>query len=214
MTLEAEAFVNQVINDPEFPVVMFAFEWCEFCWSVRKLFGECGIPFRSVDLDSAEYQKNDWGGQVRAALRKATIANEITPVLCGSAFKNKGVRRLLDAVVDYLPAPFDVPPVTGHDPKTDKVMIRKPSDVEPFSALAFKIATDPHVGKLVFFRVYSGSAQKGSAVLNTTSGKKERMSRILRMHANKREEMNAATTGNNWARVRSKSYLLRTPTAT
>ena len=139
--------------------------------------------------------------QVKAALRKATIANEITPVLCGSAYKNKGVRRLLDAVIDYLPSPVDVPPVMGNDPKTDNVMNRKPSDDEPFSALAFKIASDPHVGKLVFFRVYSGSTQKGSVVLNTTSGKKERMSRILRMHANKREEMNAATTGNILASV-------------
>ena len=139
--------------------------------------------------------------QIRAALRKATIANEITPVLLGSAFKNKGVRRLLDAVVDYLPSPDDVHPVHGHDPKTDKELDRKPSNDEPFSALAFKIATDPHVGKLVFFRVYSGSCQKGVAVLNATSGKKERISRILRMHANKREEMNSANTGNILAAI-------------
>ncbi|MBN1292413.1 MAG: elongation factor G [Candidatus Latescibacteria bacterium] len=139
--------------------------------------------------------------QIRAALRKATIANEITPVLLGSAFKNKGVRRLLDAVVDYLPSPADVPPVKGHDPHTDKDLIRKPSDDDPFSALAFKVATDPHVGKLVFFRVYSGSLEKGNAILNTTTGKKERLSRILRMHANKREEMEYATTGNILAAV-------------
>jgi len=139
--------------------------------------------------------------QIKAALRKATIANEITPVLLGSAFKNKGVRRLLDAVVDYLPSPDNVPPVQGHDPKTDKEMNRKPSDDEPFSALAFKIATDPHVGKLVFFRVYSGSFKKGGAVLNAISGKKERISRILRMHANKREEMDSASTGNILAAI-------------
>jgi elongation factor G len=139
--------------------------------------------------------------QIRAALRKATIANQITPVLLGSAVKNKGVRRLLDAIVDYLPSPVDVPPVHGHDPKTDKELLRKPSDDEPFSALAFKVAADPHVGKLVFFRVYSGVAEKGSAVLNTTTGKRERLSRILRMHANKREDMNFATTGNILAGV-------------
>ena len=139
--------------------------------------------------------------QISAALRKATIANEITPVLLGSAFKNKGVRRLLDAVVDYLPSPADVPPVKGHEPDTDKELIRKPNDDEPFSALAFKVATDPHVGKLVFFRVYSGKLEKGKAILNTTTGKKERLSRILRMHANKREEMEFATTGNILAAV-------------
>ncbi|MCE5252122.1 elongation factor G [bacterium] len=139
--------------------------------------------------------------QIHAALRKATIANQITPVLLGSAFKNKGIRRLLDAVVDFLPSPNDVSAVKGHDPKTDKELMRNPSDDEPFSALAFKIASDPHVGKLVFFRVYSGVLEKGSAVLNTTTGKKERIARILRMHANKREEMNFATTGNILAAV-------------
>ena len=138
---------------------------------------------------------------IRAALRQATIAGEICPIMCGSAFKNKGVRRLLDAIVDFLPSPSDVPPVKGYHPKTEKKLERKPSDDDPFSALAFKIATDPHVGKLVFFRVYSGMIKKGSQALNPTSGKKERLGRILRMHANKREEMEYAATGNILAAV-------------
>ena len=139
--------------------------------------------------------------QIRAALRKATIAGLITPVMCGSAFKNKGIRRLLDAVVDYLPSPSDVPPVKGHHPKTDREEQRKPSDKEAFSALAFKVATDPHVGKLIFFRVYSGALKKGQTVVNPGTGKKERLGRILRMHANKREELDLASTGNILAAV-------------
>jgi len=139
--------------------------------------------------------------QIKVAIRKATIARQITPVILGSAFKNKGIRRLLDAVVDYLPSPEDVPPVNGHHPKTNKELKRKPSDDEPFSALAFKVATDSHVGKLIFFRVYSGVAKKGQTVINPVTGKKERLGRILRMHANKREDMDFACTGNIYAAV-------------
>ncbi len=139
--------------------------------------------------------------QIRTALRKATIEGKITPVMCGSAFKNKGMRRLMDAIVDYLPAPMDVPSVKGHDPRTEKKIERNPSDDEPFSALAFKVATDTHVGKLIFFRVYSGTLEKGKQVLNTQSDKKERLGRILRMHANKREEVNLAATGDILAAV-------------
>jgi len=139
--------------------------------------------------------------KIKAALRKATIAGNITPVMCGSAFKNKGIRRLMDAIVDYLPSPLDIPPVRGHHPKTDKEIERKPSDKEPFSALAFKVATDTHVGKLVFFRVYSGILKKGGVVLNPTTGKKERLGRVLRMHANKREEVEYAMTGDILAAV-------------
>ena len=124
-----------------------------------------------------------------AALRKAVIGNELYPVLCGSALKNKGVQLLLDAVNAYLPSPLDIPPVTGLDPKTGEEITRATSDAEPFSALAFKIATDPFVGKLAFFRVYSGSLKSGSYVLNSTTGGKERIGRILRMHANSREEV-------------------------
>ena len=138
---------------------------------------------------------------IRSAIRKATIAGQITPVLLGSAFKNKGIRRLLDAVVEYLPSPLDVPPVKGHHPRTEKTLERKPSDDEPFSALAFKIATDTHVGKLIFFRVYSGIVKKGQTLVNPSSGKKERLGRILRMHANKREDVDFARTGDILAAV-------------
>ncbi len=139
--------------------------------------------------------------QIRAALRKATCAGEITPIMCGTAFKNKGVRRLMDAIVDFLPSPLDVPPVVGINPKNDEQIERKPSVDEPFSALAFKIATDVHVGKLIFFRVYSGSLKKGGTVMNPINGKKERLGRILRMHANKREELEEAKTGDILAAV-------------
>ncbi len=139
--------------------------------------------------------------QIQAALRKATINGDITPVLLGASFKNKGVQHLLDAVVDYLPSPEDVGAVKGHDPKTDQEIERNPSDDEPFSALAFKVASDPHVGKLVFFRVYSGCVRKGETVINPATEKKERIGRILRMHANKREEVEIACTGDILAGV-------------
>ncbi len=133
--------------------------------------------------------------QVKAAIRKGTLAGEIVPILNGTAFKNKGVQPLLDAVVDYLPSPLDVPPVTGEDPKTGAELSRKADDSEPFAALAFKIATDPHVGRLTFFRVYSGHLDKGSQVLNTRTFNKERMGRILEMHANNRVDKDAVFTG-------------------
>jgi elongation factor G len=125
---------------------------------------------------------------IRRALRKGTLAGTITPVLAGSAFKNKGVQPLLDAIVDYLPSPLDVPPVAGLDPKTSEESTRAPALEEPFSALAFKVMTDPYVGKLTYFRVYSGQIKAGDRVLNTTTGKTERIGRILQMHANHREE--------------------------
>ena len=134
--------------------------------------------------------------ELRRVLRKATIANEMMPILCGSALKNKGVQRLLDAVCDYLPNPLEVPAVEGFHPKSEETTeVRKPSDDEPFAALAFKIATDPFVGKLCFFRVYSGKIAAGSYVLNSTSGNKERVGRIVRMHANHREEVNEVYAG-------------------
>src|SRR5690606_13833154 len=111
------------------------------------------------------------------------------PVLCGSAFKNKGVQQLLDAIIDYMPSPLDIPAIKGHDVDDPEVVVeRHADDDEPFSALAFKIANDPYVGKLTFFRVYSGKLSAGSYVLNSTKGKRERIGRILQMHANKREE--------------------------
>jgi elongation factor G len=125
---------------------------------------------------------------LRRALRAATLDITVTPVLLGSAFKNKGVQPLLDAVVDYLPSPIDVPPIHGLDPRTEHELSRRPALDEPFSALAFKVMSDPYVGKLTYFRVYSGSVKAGDRVMNTTNGRTERISRILQMHANHREE--------------------------
>ena len=133
--------------------------------------------------------------EIHRALRKGTVNSELVPVLTGSAFKNKGVQPLLDAVVAYLPSPSDLPPVKGTHPRTGEELERKPSDDEPFSALAFKIMTDPHVGKLVYFRVYSGALEKGAQVLNSTTGNRERLGRILQMHANNRQDRDAIFTG-------------------
>jgi elongation factor G len=132
---------------------------------------------------------------IRRALRAGTVASKITPVLLGSAFKNKGVQPLLDAVIDYLPSPLDVPSVHGRDPRTDNELSRHPDVDEPFAALAFKVMSDPYVGKLTYFRVYSGTLKTGDRVLNTTTGKTERISRILQMHANHREERDEITAG-------------------
>jgi elongation factor G len=138
--------------------------------------------------------------RMKTALRKATIAGTVLPMLCGSAFKNKGVQPLLDAVVDYLPSPLDAKPIVGIDPKTDAEIVRKPDSNEPFAALAFKIATDPY-GNLTYFRVYSGTLEKGSYVYNARSGKKERIGRILRMHANHREDIDSIGAGDIAAAV-------------
>jgi elongation factor G len=132
---------------------------------------------------------------LRAAIRAATLDLSITPVLAGSAFKNKGVQPLLDAIVDYLPSPLDIPPVEGLKPNSDDVEQRKPSLDEPFSALAFKVMTDPYVGKLTYFRVYSGKLEAGSHIYNATTAKKERIGRILQMHANHREERDMIGAG-------------------
>ena len=139
--------------------------------------------------------------ELKAAIRKATCAAEFYPVLCGSAFKNKGVQLMLDAVVDYLPSPLDVPSIKGVDPNTDQEVERHSSDEEPFSALAFKVMTDPFVGRLTFFRVYSGTLQSGSYVKNSTKGKRERVGRILQMHANSRQEIPEVFSGDIAAAV-------------
>ncbi len=139
--------------------------------------------------------------EVRRGLRKGTVTNQLVPVLCGSSYKNKGVQPLLDAVVDYLPSPLDVGAVQGIDPKTEEDATRHPDDQAPFSALAFKIATDPFVGKLAFFRVYSGVLTSGSYVYNVTKGRRERIGRILQMHANHREEIDTVYTGDIAAAV-------------
>jgi elongation factor G len=134
--------------------------------------------------------------QLIAAIRRATIASAVTPVMCGSAFKNKGVQPMLDAIVDFLPAPVDIPPVQGHAvDNSEEVIERKPDPEEPFSALAFKIMTDQHLGKLTYIRVYSGTLHAGSSVLNSIKGRRERIGKIYQMHSNKRQERPAATAG-------------------
>ena len=139
--------------------------------------------------------------EVKAGIRKATIALLINPVLCGTAFKNKGVQTLLDAVIDYMPSPLDVPPIPGIEPETGVALTRPADDKGPFAALAFKVMTDPFVGQLTFFRTYSGVAESGAHVLNATKGKKERFGRLLKMHANKREEIKEVYSGDIAAAV-------------
>lgn len=139
--------------------------------------------------------------EIIRAIRKATISLAVNPVLCGSAYKNKGVQPLLDAIIDFMPSPLDVPSIKGIDPSTEEEKERVASDEEPFSALAFKIVTDPYVGKLAYFRVYSGTMESGSYVMNTTKGKRERLGRILMMHANKREEIDKVYAGDICAAV-------------
>ena len=138
---------------------------------------------------------------IKAAIRKATVAVRMIPVCCGTSYRNKGVQELLDAIVDYMPSPLDIPAIDGVNPNTDEEEVRHPSDDQPFSALAFKIATDPYVGKLCFFRVYSGQMASGSTVYNTNKRQRERLGRILQMHANHREDIDAVYTGDIAAAV-------------
>ena len=138
--------------------------------------------------------------EIKKALRQRTIASEIVPMMCGTAFKNKGVQAMLDAVIEYLPSPVDIPPVAGTD-EDDQPVTRKAADDEKFSALAFKIMTDPFVGQLIFFRVYSGTINSGDTVYNPIKGKKERLGRILQMHANQREEIKEVRAGDIAAAV-------------
>ena len=145
--------------------------------------------------------------EIQRAIRKATASGSIVPVLCGASFKNKGVQALLDAVIDYLPSPVDIPPIKGHLPLHDETHVERcASDDEPFSALAFKIATDPYVGRLTFFRVYSGSLKSGSYVYNSTKDKRERIGRLLQMHANKREEIEEVLAGDIARRHRPQGH--------
>lgn len=152
-------------------------------------------------LEGEEIAEED----IRKVLRKATIKNELFPMFCGSAYKNKGVQMMLDGVVDYMPSPLDIPAINGVNPETEEEDERKASDKEPFSALAFKILTDPYVGKLAFFRVYSGTLESGSYVYNATKGKRERIGRILQMHANHRQEIDKVYSGDIAAAVGLKS---------
>ena len=148
-------------------------------------------------LDGEEITKEE----IKTAIRKATLAVEFYPVVCGTAFKNKGVQLVLDAVIDYLPSPLDIPPMKGTNPETEEEVERHSDDSEPFSALAFKVMTDPYVGKLTFFRVYSGTLQSGSYVQNSSKGKRERVGRILQMHADSREEISEVHSGDIAAAV-------------
>src|SRR6188508_2585426 len=148
---------------------------------------------QAVEVDEAATEaylegKEPGEAELKALIRKGTVTSQFVPILCGSAFKNKGVQPLLDAVVEYLPSPLDVPPVEGIDPRTEHELSRRPAEDEPFSALAFKVMSDPYVGKLTYFRVYSGKIAAGDRVLNVTTGKTERIGRLLQMHANHREE--------------------------
>ena len=143
--------------------------------------------------------------ELKAAIRTGTVSGALVPILCGTAFKNKGVQPLLDAVVDYLPSPLDLPPVQGSDPKSGEPVERKPEDSEPFSALAFKIVTDPH-GKLTYFRVYSGTLEKGGQVLNIRTGNKERVGRLLEMHSKERNDMDVRLRGRHRRRHRPEEH--------
>jgi len=165
-----------------------------------------------ADFDDAIMEKYLAGEEIdsaliKAALRKGTVELKITPVLCGSAFKYKGVQQLLDAIVDYMPCPYDVPPVTGIHPDSGDEIVRKVSDKEPFAAIAFKIMTDPYVGQLTFLRVYSGTAAAGSYIYNSSKDSKERIGRLLKMHANKREEIKEIHAGDIVAAVGLKKTL-------
>ena len=139
--------------------------------------------------------------EIKSVIRKATIANHMVPVTCGTSYKNKGVQKLLDAIVDYMPSPLDIPAIKGVNPETGEETDRKASDEEPFSALAFKIATDPFVGKLCFFRVYSGTVNQGDSVLNATKDNRERFGRIVQMHSNQRKEITTVYAGDIAAAV-------------
>ncbi|MEO8337053.1 MAG: GTP-binding protein, partial [bacterium] len=179
-----------------FAVVDVPEEYKEACEQARHEAIEAAVEhdeeLMTKYLDGAELTVDE----IRRAIRKATIAMEFVPVLCGASFKNKGVQALLDAVIDYLPSPIEVPAIKGHLPHHDETFEeRQVNDEAPFAALAFKIATDPFVGKLTFFRVYSGVLKSGSYVYNATKDKRERVGRLLQMHANKREEIEEVRAG-------------------
>ncbi len=188
--------LGQDISEEEIPADL-ADQAAEYREALVEAIAETDEEMMMMYLEGEEIPVED----LKAALRKAVINVEIIPVLCGSAYKNKGAQKLLDAVIEYLPAPIDVPAIKGVDPDSGEETERPSSDEEPFSALAFKIMADPFVGKLAFFRVYSGVTNSGSYVLNSTKNKKERMGRILQMHANKREELEKVYSGDIAAAV-------------
>jgi len=179
-----------------FSVVDVPAEFVEACEQARHEAIEAAVEYDEVLMEKYLAGEELSMAEIRQAIRKATIAMEFIPVFCGASFKNKGVQALLDAVIDYLPAPVDVPAIQGHLPHHDETFVEAPiKDEAPFAALAFKIATDPFVGKLTFFRVYSGVLNSGSYVYNSTKDKRERVGRLLQMHANKREEIEEVRAG-------------------
>ena len=193
ITMKAEIYTNDLgtdIREEEIPEEYMeqAIEWRE---KLVEAVAETDEDLMMKYLDGEEISIEE----LKAGIRRATINVEFFPVMAGSAFKNKGVQLMLDAVLDYLPAPTDVEAIKGIDTKTDEETVRPSDDSAPFSSLAFKVMTDPFVGRLTFFRVYSGTLESGSYVLNASKGKKERIGRILQMHANSREEINTVYSG-------------------
>ena len=197
-----EASFGSIMFDTNIPDEMLGSVW-EYREQMLEAIAECDDDFLVKYVDGAELSEED----IKAGLRSATLSGKIVPVLCGTALKNKGVQPLLDAAVDYLPSPTDVPPVTGLNPEVEKEGARLANDEEPFSALAFKITTDPHVGKLTFLRVYSGVLTKGMTVYNSTRRKFERIGRLMQLHANKREERQAIYAGDIAAVIGFKSVM-------
>ncbi len=202
MTMEADVYYDEMGKDmrvEEIPADMadLAQEWRE---KMVEAIASTDEDLMMMYLEGEEIPVED----LKKALRKATINNEIVPVVCGTSYRNKGVQKLLDAIVDFMPSPLDIPAIKGVNPRTEEEEERPASDDEPFSALAFKIMTDPYVGKLCFFRVYSGVVNAGDTVLNSTRDKKERLGRILQMHANDRQEIDACYSGDIAAVVGTK----------
>ena len=202
MTMEADVYYDEMGKDmrvEEIPADMIdlANEWRE---KMVEAIATTDEDLMMMYLEGEEIPVED----LKRALRKATINNEIVPVVCGTSYRNKGVQKLLDAIVDFMPSPLDIPAIKGVNPRTEEEEERPASDEEPFSALAFKIMTDPFVGKLCFFRVYSGVVNAGDTVLNSTRDKKERLGRILQMHANDRKEIEACYSGDIAAVVGTK----------
>jgi elongation factor G len=197
MRVYDEESMGAVFHEEEIPddILPQVEEYTEHLYEVLDPDGECGIMELYLEGDEIPEEL------LYQAIRQLTIETQIVPIFCGAAFKNKGVQALLDAIVRYLPSPQDVPPVSGINPNTDAEEVRKPEDEEPLSALAFKVMNDPFVGQLTFFRIYSGQIEAGSYVYNTTRQKRERVGRLLRMHANKREEIAAAYAGDIVAAV-------------
>ena len=199
MTMRAEVYYDDLgkdIRDEDIPADMQE-KAEEYHEAMVEAICETDEDLMMAYLEGEEVSVED----LKKALRKATINNELVPVLCGTAYRNKGVQMLLDAVVDYMPAPIDIPPIKGVNPETGEEDERPSDDEAPFSALAFKIATDPYVGRLSFFRVYSGTIEAGTSVLNATKDKRERMGRILQMHANHREDITKVYSGDIAAAV-------------